>query len=377
MVPTALLTASLLLTASVAANHVVVRETPVSLSLARGLNVTDSLDLVRRDRARVKHLVALGQAEQSGTSTPEAIAGINATNIGLDYVASVGVGSPPAHYTLIIDTGSSNTWIGAGKPYVETNTSVKTPDSVATEASCHSRICGPNLTGQSVTYGIGSFSGTDYIDTVTLAPGVAIPRHIGPTDLTIGTLSPDTKSSIPTVTDNLFSQGTIEPGLRSNTTTSPASAFRGIDQSIRHGKSTPILDTTTGLVDTGTTPVYIATDAFLRYCAATGAVLDPTMGLLHITRAQYHNLKPLFFMACDRMFELTANAQIRPRVPNTIIGGRADHIYLVVNDIGTDSGQGFDFVNGYTFLERFNSVYDTGNSRVSLATAPFTKANIN
>jgi hypothetical protein len=76
-------------------------------------------------------------------------------------------------------------------------------------------------------------------------------------------------------------------------------------------------------------------------------------------------------------FELTANAQIWPRALNTMIGGRADYIYLVVNDIGTVSGQGFDFVNGYTFLERFYSVYDTGNSRVGFATTPFTESNIN
>jgi hypothetical protein len=29
------------------------------------------------------------------------------------YTASVGVGSPATDYTLLIDTGSSNTWVGA------------------------------------------------------------------------------------------------------------------------------------------------------------------------------------------------------------------------------------------------------------------------
>ena len=32
--------------------------------------------------------------------------------------------------SLIIDTGSSNTWVGAGKPYVKTSTSVQTKDRV-------------------------------------------------------------------------------------------------------------------------------------------------------------------------------------------------------------------------------------------------------
>ena len=40
----------------------------------------------------------------------------------------------------------------------------------------------------------------------------SFPR-IGPVDLTVGTLSPDKNSAIPTVTDNLFSQGTIPSDL--------------------------------------------------------------------------------------------------------------------------------------------------------------------
>jgi Eukaryotic aspartyl protease len=45
--------------------------------------------------------------------------------------------------TLLIDTGSSNTWLGAQKAYVKTSTSKSTGQSV------------------SVTYGSGSFSGTE------------------------------------------------------------------------------------------------------------------------------------------------------------------------------------------------------------------------
>ena len=32
--------------------------------------------------------------------------------------------------SLLIDTGSSNTWVGAGKKFVETGTSVQTKDNV-------------------------------------------------------------------------------------------------------------------------------------------------------------------------------------------------------------------------------------------------------
>ena len=52
-------------------------------------------------------------------------------------------------------------------------------------------------------------------------------------------------------------------------------------------------------------------------------------------------------------FELSPNAQIWPRALNTAIGGTTDGIYLIVSDLGTPSGQGLDFINGQSFLERF------------------------
>ncbi len=76
-------------------------------------------------------------------------------------------------------------------------------------------------------------------------------------------------------------------------------------------------------------------------------------------------------------FELTANAQAWPRSLNADIGGVAGDIYLIVNDIGTPSGEGLDFINGFTFLERFYSVFDTANSRVGFATTSFTDATTN
>ena len=78
-------------------------------------------------------------------------------------------------------------------------------------------------------------------------------------------------------------------------TTSPASEFWGINQSIRYGTSTTILSTTAGIVDTGTTLLLIATDALSKYQSATGAVADRTTGLLRLTTAQFSNLQSLFF----------------------------------------------------------------------------------
>jgi len=101
--------------------------------------------------------------------------------------------------------------------------------------------------------------------------------------------------------------------------------------------------------------------------------------LLRITPAQYSNLQSLFFTASpgNTTFELTPNAQIWPRALNSFIGGTPSDVYLIVHDIGSPSGSGFDFINGYTFLERFYSVFDTGNSQVGLANTPFTSATSN
>jgi cathepsin E len=232
---------------------------------------------------------------------------------------------------------------------------------------------------------------------------------VGPTVLTMGTLSPDNGSTIPTITDNLFSSGTIsenvlgisfEPisdpsGIQTNgeltwggtdsskfigtitytpiTTSFPASTFWGIDASICYG-DVPILTTTAGIIDTGAPLIMIASDAFDRYQKVTGGVLDQTTGLLTITSTQYANLKGFSVTISGVTFTLTPNAQILPRNLNTIINGTADNIYLIVSDIGRKSGSGLDFLLGQTFLERFYSVYDTAKARIGLATTPFTSA---
>ena len=52
-------------------------------------------------------------------------------------------------------------------------------------------------------------------------------------------------------------------------------------------------------------------------------------------------------------------------------------MYLIVSDLGVDSGEGLDFINGMSWLERFYIVYDTGNSSVGFAKTAFTDAIVN
>ncbi|GJE88453.1 pepsin-like aspartic proteases [Phanerochaete sordida] len=351
-----------------------------------------------------------GSGGSTGTAPSSSGTGVDVTDAGVTYTAAVGVGSPATNYTLLIDTGSSNTWVGADQKYVKTSTSKSTGDSV------------------NVSYGSGSFSGTEFTDTVTLGPSLVIQNQsigvasqaqgfqgvdgilgVGPTDLTQGTVSG--QSMVPTVVDNLFSQGTItsdslgifyEPtttegaingeltfgGIDSSkitgdvtfvpiTKTSPASNYWGIDQDLAYGQGTSLLSGSAGIVDTGTTLLMIATDAFQAYQKATGATMDQATGLLKLTEAQFNKLQSLFFTIGGTTFELTANAQIWPRSQNAVLGGDDSSIYLVVADMGSPSGQGLDFINGFAFLQRFYSVFDTGNAQVGLATTSFTDATTN
>ena len=52
-------------------------------------------------------------------------------------------------------------------------------------------------------------------------------------------------------------------------------------------------------------------------------------------------------------------------------------VFLKFDQLGSLSGKGFDFINGFTFLERFYSVYDTTNNRVGIATTPNTYSTTN
>ncbi|KAG0703180.1 aspartic peptidase domain-containing protein [Suillus ampliporus] len=407
MFSAASLLTTLLLALFVAGSPVEVRNSPITLPIARRLNTSGgTVNLLQHDKARVANI-----KDRSASTLDRRAGSIPVTNDVFSYGAQVGVGSPATTYNLIVDTGSSNTWLGASAAYVSTSTSVNTGQPVE------------------VSYGSGYFVGTEYTDTVTLGSGLIIPKQsigvastsegfagfdgilgIGPLNLTEGTLTNEETATIPTVTQNLHSQGTIsrivigvsfEPTTSQTvtngeltfggtdatkytgslaytplTTISPASTYWGINESITYG-STTILSATAGIVDTGTTLIYIATNAFDKYKSATGATLDTDTGLLSITLTKYDALKNLDFNIGKTAYSLTPNGQIWPRSLNTYIGGDSSSIYLVVSDIGAPSGQGFDFVNGLTFLERFYSVFDTTNSRVGFATTKYTTATTN
>lgn len=363
-----------------------------SLKFARNLNISGST-LADSDRARAAHFLKKGNAMQAlpgHKMSSKRTASFDVINTAATYTADVQIGSPPTTYTLLIDTGSSNTWVGANanRTYQQTSSSHATGNKV------------------SVTYGTGGFSGyecgycifscrtcisnlycTD-LDTVTLSPGLTITNQsIGAADtasgfdegidgiLGIGTIhltdnTVDNTDSVPTVSDNLKSQNTISTeviGISYNpttdypvtngeltfgdvdtskftgpitytpiTTTKPAGYYWGIDQTVNYG-NVPILPSTAGIVDTGTTLTLLASNAFIEYQTLTGGVMDDNTGLLKINNDQYEKLQDLNFVVGGTTFGLTPNAQIWPRSLNEAIGGDSDGIYLIVGDVRTRS----------------------------------------
>lgn len=303
-------------------------------------------------------------------------------------IVQVGAGT----YSLLVDTGSSNTWVGAGAPYQPGPNSQDTGETV------------------SVSYGDASFSGEEFTDDVTLdsltiqgqSIGVASSSTgmkgldgvlgLGPTGLTQGTTSGG--GEIPTVIDNLFSQGTIAAPLVSIagnqisygktdastfvgdiaygpiTSTSPANTFWGIDGSFTYGSSgTSILATTAGIIDHSSTRTLLASDAYSTFLKHTGATTDPKTSFA--VRDSCAELESIFFVFNGVTFEITVEQYRWPGDQNTAIGGDVNKCYLAVGDLGTNSGYGLDFILGYNTLKHFAVVLDTGNLQVGIAKGIF------
>ncbi|KAK7680342.1 hypothetical protein QCA50_016582 [Cerrena zonata] len=425
---------ALLLATTVGAHlAVTITKSPVSLPFARRINATSIQNLLKIDQARAKALKTRTKAQRGSNkvSASAAAFGIPATNQAVDYILNVGVGDPPTEFDLLVDTGSSNTWVGAGKQFTVTDTTLITNDLVEVIYGSGFVLGKSPPPPPTVDKTIHVRQGQEVFDQITLAPGFVISNQsigvaiedagfdgvdgiigIGPTDLTCATLFPDTSDCPATVTDNAFAQGLIESSLvgisfeptteleTTNgeisfggvdtskftgditfvplTTSAPANEFVGIDQTITYGAAgTPILPSTSGITDTGTTLLLIATDAITAYQNVTGAVPDNNTGLLRLTPAQFANLESLFFTIGDTTFEFTPNAQAWPRALNTAIGGTTDFVYLIVGDLGSNLGEGIDFIDGMTFLERFYTVFDSANNQFGIATTPFTQATTN
>lgn len=114
---------------AVVASPLTQRDAVHKVGFSKKINSDKLQGFVARDRARAQQLAS---AYKSGSVAKRQE--VPATNEAVSYLAAVGVGSPATTYDLIIDTGSSNTWVGAGTKYVKTSTSTSTGKKVVRTA---------------------------------------------------------------------------------------------------------------------------------------------------------------------------------------------------------------------------------------------------
>ncbi|KAG2078707.1 aspartic proteinase from Irpex Lacteus [Suillus decipiens] len=379
--------------------------------MTRRLAFSNLTDLLQRDQAR---LAALGEYSTHGRrdadALPNTLVPLKHADLGdafSDYTVNVKIGDSPLSYNLIVNSASAITWVGAGLPYLS-RTGIDTQQPVE------------------VNYRYGSFRGTIFQDELRIGdmPQLTIPGMqfgvastsqgiaadgvlgIGPRSLGEGTLQnlPGTET-IPTITDYLATPHTVgiffQPLVENQvddgeisfggsnrkkyyrpvtythiTTIAPSSRYWGINQRITLG-SKEILSETAGVVDSGCTFLYLSIDAYERYQAATGGILNPENGLLQISIRKYYGLQDLKFHIGTAVYKLVPNAQIWPRFLNYCINGGKNDIFLIVKALATPTGSGLDFVNGYPFLQRFYTVFDGSLARVGFARTPHTNDNTN
>ncbi|KAG2363305.1 aspartic peptidase domain-containing protein [Suillus spraguei] len=382
----------LALSISITGSPVEVRNSRIILPMTSGLHFSNGTNPVQRDDVR--------------------LIDVTLDNAYVFSSVTIGVGGHlrTISYRLIVNTASAITWIGANKRY---------------------RPFSNTWFPISITYPYSEyfFAGTLCTDTVEITDGNAVDDMtiggatetrgvapfdgmlgMGPRSLSRGLIPTQPERTLETVTERLFMQGSIsqplvglffkpsmdsvnldngrlvfgdqDPGFNigniaytPRTSRMPASDYWGIDQSIEYG-DTEILPLTSGIVDSGMTFIFIASDAYEVYKRVTGAYPDPRTGMLSISLRQYNALLPLEFHISGQTYKLSPNGQIWPRQLNYMIQGIEDGIYLVIKSLDKPTGHGIDFCLGYAFLQRFYSVFDafSASPRVGFATTPYTNA---
>lgn len=291
---------------------------------------------------------------------------------------------------------ASNTWCGAQKP------------------------CEPSSTGSwtggliTVSYGSGLFTGTEFTDTVSFA-GLTVKSQsigaalvslgftgvdgiigFGPVDLTQNTVT--NAKTVPTFLDNLYSQGSIssevlgvsfrpESGSDSDdtngeltlggtdsskysgaltyfpkVTSGDAASYWGIAITDFAYGSTTLGSNVSGIVDTGTTLIYIPTDAYNKFLSATNGTTDTSSGLASFNAEPTSNFSITFG---STTYTLTPSQYLVPAAQYSAYSLSSGKYYAWINDGGSS---GVNTIVGQKFLENYYSVFDTTNSRIGFAT---------
>ncbi|KAF7886473.1 hypothetical protein EAF00_010576 [Botryotinia globosa] len=361
------------------------------LPLSKNHNVTSIKNIVYKGQARLNKVNGIATNAKRAT----AVSSGAVTNDDVSYVAPVVIGGNT--YSLIIDTGSSNTWCGAQSACEKSSTGVASGGTVE------------------VSYGSGSFSGREYTDVVSFG-GLTVQSQsigaatsssgfstvdgilgVGPVALTQGSVSG--LSTVPTFMNNLKSQGSItsevlgvyfQPESGSDdddtngeltlggvdstkytgaltyfprATSGDASYYWGINiAGITYG-TTSLATSATGIVDTGTTLIYIPTAAYNKFLSASGGRTDSSTGLASLTTKPTANFSIKFGTTT---YTLTPAQYLVPTAQYSAFGLASGKYYAWITDGGSS---GVNTIIGQKFLEQYYSVYDTTNSRIGFATA--------
>jgi len=154
------------------------------------------------------------------------------------------------------------------------------------------------------------------------------------------------------------------------TTTYPSNYYWGVNVTgATYGATTVIPGSYAGIVDTGTTLIYIADDWYTTYQnSIPGAYYDEEYtGLIVIPDSSIPLLQPFDFYIGGTTFTLDPIAQLLPQDQNVAWGGEPGLQYGYIGPLGSPSGEGLDFIIGQKFMERYYAVFDTANDRVGFA----------
>ncbi|KEI37780.1 uncharacterized protein L969DRAFT_83068 [Mixia osmundae IAM 14324] len=370
---------------SIQLNGVVRYTTPERAASAQnetGLNFGDSARL----RARMQ--MNQGQDNFVHSFAAGQVIGTNKIN---EVLIPVGIGADGDVKLLILDSGSSNTWAGSLQPVNKSSTTVSTGKKV------------------SLSYGTGAMQGDLVNDQITIGPmviknqGITIATQtrdfqdadgiagIGGVALTSRTIVGAPQETIPTLMDNLLSQGIIsQPYL--SVAMQPGNKVDAQNTRVTFGA----IDNDSFVGELNFVPITKAPQAgrfwgvdlsvavgTARVCnnapviKAVGGKVDARSGLLAVKRSALQSLALTFGKST---YTLSAEAQVFPSELNSMLGvlPTGFDAWGIMGSLGTPSGSGLDGIIGQSVLQRLFVVFDSGMPpRVGFANTRLTQGGTN
>ncbi|XP_058926493.1 pepsin A-like [Kogia breviceps] len=314
--------------------------------------------------------------------------------LDMEYFGTIGIGTPPQHFTVIFDTGSSNLWV---------------PSIYCSSRACsnHNRFNpqksstfkGTNNT-VSIAYGTGSMTGVLGYDTVQVAglsdtnqifglsetePGSSL--YYAAFDGILGLAYPSISSSGATpVFDNMWNQGLVSQDLFSvylskDDKSGSVVQFGGIDSSYytgtlnwvpvssegywqitvdsitMYGQPIACINGCQAIVDTGTSLLAGPTSAISNIQSYIGATEDP-YGSMVISCSSISSLPDIIFTINGVQYPVPPTAYILQSQGGCVSGFQGMNIPTFSGEL---------WILGDIFIRQYYTVFDRANNQVGLA----------